>query len=378
MADVMHLGARRLKIDPDPAKSFTLPGWAYTDPSIYEAEKREIFYKTWQYAGALAELSNPGDYVTAKILDQNVIVIRDKEGQLRGFHNVCQHRAHELLKGRGCARVITCPYHAWSFHADGRLRSARGAEKMADFPMEAFSLKPVRVEVFAKHFVFFNLDLKATPLNDLAGDLAKEIAAEVVRFDDLVPETLAWESDVKANWKVVVDNFLECYHCRPAHPAFADLVDMPGYKVEARGLWSSQKGGIGRLDNRAYKVSPDAAVKDSRFWWLWPSTSFNMMPGEPSLGVFCMNPDGLDKTRQWGQILRLPGAKAEPDKAAYGQNVLMPEDNAICESVQRGLQSLGYDAGRFIYDPSGSEQNEAAVHHFHRLVADALGLLEGA
>src|SRR5262245_11424064 len=164
----------------EPAKSYTLPGWAYTDAPQFEREREAIFNRSWHYAGPLSSLANPGDYLTAGILDQNIIVIRGKDGQLRGFYNVCQHRAHELLKGRGCAKVITCPYHAWSYHADGRLRTARGTEKMADFNADEFQLTPVRIEVFADHFVFYNLDGNARPLADQAGDLARELKDEVL------------------------------------------------------------------------------------------------------------------------------------------------------------------------------------------------------
>ncbi len=123
----------------DPAKSHTLPGWAYTDAELFERERTAIFDRGWHYAGPLSALAKAGDYITAGLLDQNIIVIRGKDGELRGFYNVCQHRAHELLKGRGCAKVITCPYHAWSYHADGRLRSARGTENIDRFPIRRVS-----------------------------------------------------------------------------------------------------------------------------------------------------------------------------------------------------------------------------------------------
>ena len=375
MADTVQLHtARTFEIDPDPARSWTLPGWAYTDPAVLEREKREIFYKTWHYAGAVDELKEPGDYVTAKLLDQSVIVIRGKDGGLRGFYNVCQHRAHELLRGRGRATAIVCPYHAWSFDTAGALRTARGAEKLENFRREDFALKEIRVEVFAKHFVMFNLDLDAVPLAEQAGDLAAELEAEIPGFADFVQAGTAWDQQVKANWKVVVDNYLECYHCRPAHPAFADLVDMKSYKIHAGGIWSSQKGAMGRHDNKAYPVAADAKVQLSRFWWLWPTTSFNVTPGQPSLNVFCMMPVETGVARQWGQLFEMPGNRPDPARQTYGVEVLGPEDVGLCEAVQRGLQSRGYTAGRFIHDPEGGETTEAAVHHFHKMVDEALGM----
>ena len=367
--------ARRADIHPDPGHSPTLPGWAYTDQAIFEREREAIFHHAWHYAGALADLKEPGDFLTASVIDQDVFVIRDKDGELKGFYNVCRHRAHGLLQGKGRAKVITCPYHAWSYRLDGSLRSARGAEATPGFDMACFSLKPVRVEVFADHFVFFNLDLEAVPLSEQAADLAEELRNEIPGFASFAPVADDWmRSEVKANWKVVVDNYLECYHCRPAHPAFADLLEMESYKIAFGNIWSSQKGELRRYDSKAYHVAPDAAIKRARFWWLWPTTTFNSMPGDSTLGVFVMSPLSAERTAQGGRLYGLPGTVQDPARAEYANKVLGPEDNAICESVQRGLHSRGYDAGRFIHDPAGGETNEAAVHQFHRLVAEAVGI----
>ena len=362
-------------LDPDPSRSYTLPGWAYTDPAIFEREREGIFFKSWHYAGALENLAKAGDYVTAQILDQSVFVIRGKDGKLRGFYNVCQHRAHELLAGRGSAKVITCPYHAWSYHADGKLRTARGSENVDGFDKNAFCLKPVKVEEFAGKFVFYNLELDAPSLNEQAGDLAEELRTEVVAYDEL---RFAYErgGPIRCNWKVAIDNYLECYHCGPAHPAFADLVDMKSYRTGISGIWSSQKGKLGRPNNNAYPVAATDAEQEALFWWLWPTTTFNVLPGSPGMSVFNFLPEAPDRCVTVGERFYLPGRNAPNDEARveYGRNVLGPEDTALCESVQRGLGSEGYGQGRFIAALNGSEITEHAVHHFHRLVAEALAL----
>jgi choline monooxygenase len=377
MEQTKSADGRRMKpLHADPAKSFTLPGWAYTDAQLFERERTAIFERGWHYAGPLSQLADPGDYLTAGLLDQNIFIIRGKDGDLRGFYNVCQHRAHELLKGRGCAKVITCPYHAWSYHADGRLRSARGSEKMAEFNADDFKLKPVRIEVFADHFVFFTLDDDAAPLSEQAGDLAAELKEEVLQ-DGMVVSTTYPNWRIACNWKVAIDNYLECYHCAPAHPAFADLVSMESYKTAASGLWSSQKGVVGRYDNKAYQLRRNAPEQRALFWWLWPTTTFNVLPGSPTLGVFSYVPESTGVTVTHGDRYAVPGSGFAPEDEArieYGRTVLNPEDVALCESVQRGLASKGYSQGRFIADPDGSVITEQAVHHFHRLVAQALEL----
>lgn len=364
----------RAGFDAAPGRSRTLPGHVYTSAETFEREKREIHFKAWHYAGALRELRNPGDFITAGILDQGIFIIRSRDGRLRGFYNVCQHRAHELLQGRGNAPVVTCPYHAWSYHTDGALRSARGAERLDGFDAARFCLKPVQVEVFAGKFVFFNLDPAARPLREEAGDLEAELRSEIPGFDGLEPAPPAPSRMIRANWKIPVENYLECYHCGPAHPAFVDLIDMRGYRIVTHGIWSSQKGKLGHAAHKAYPVPPEAAVQGGLFWWLWPTTVFSVLPGAANLSASSFLPAALDSTERRDQNFALPGAVPDERRTAYLRTILGPEDIAICESVQRGLSSRGYGAGRFAYDPENGPASEHAVHHFQRLLATALAL----
>lgn len=369
---------RTVTITDDPARSGTLPGWAYTDLDFFKREAETVHFKSWHYAGAIDELREMGDYVTASILGQSVIVIRDKNGELGGFHNVCQHRAHELLQGRGKARLITCPYHAWSYGTDGEFRGARGTQTLPDFDPKAYALKPIRVEVFADRFVFFNLDMDAVPLAEQAGDLADEIRREVVGFDrmQLVPGTPS--GPMNANWKVAVDNYLECYHCSIAHPILSDLLDMKSHFIKADGIWMGQKLDLKADRRMSYPVAEDAAVKQGRFWWMWPTTTFNVLPGAPDISVFSFMPTGVGTTLQIGQCFTVPDAKPDLARHNYRNGVLTDEDVSLCESVQRGLGSRGYSAGRFMYDANAGELTEAAVHHFHQMVANAMSLKRAA
>ena len=360
-----------VRIDADPAVSNTLPSWVYTAPEALAQEQEHIFFRTWHFAGATAALQQSGDYITAGVLGQNILVMRGRDGQLRGFYNVCQHRAHELLEGSGNARVVTCPYHAWSYHDDGSLRTARGAERQSGFVSERFCLKPVRVEVFAEKFVFFNLDPDAASMASQYGDLAVEIMAETPEFDRLVPTDPRPARPMAANWKVVLDNYHECYHCGPAHVAFSDMLDMSCYRTSINRLWSKQSGQLAKLDNKAYSVAADANMQ-ARFWWLWPTTTFGVMPGDPFLTVSSVLPLTPTTSIRHFHGFALPGSTMDPARVAYNQTVLVPEDVAICESVQRGLASHGYSAGRFVHDPDGGQTTEAAVHHFHRLYAEAM------
>ena len=359
-------------INPDPATSDTLPGWVYTSPETLTQEQDRIFFRSWHYAGAVDALRAAGDYITAGVLGQNILVMRGRDGTLRGFYNVCQHRAHELLQGSGNARVVVCPYHAWSYQDDGALRTARGAERQPGFDPARFCLKPVRVEVFAEKFVFFNLDPDAPRMKPQFAQVEAEIMAEVPEFARLVATQGRPARPMAANWKVVLDNYHECYHCGPAHVAFSDMLDMDHYRTTIGGMWSKQAGELAKHSNKAYDVAADAHRK-ARFWWLWPGTTFGVMPGDAYLTVSSVLPLTATTSIRHFHGFALPGATMDPARVTYNQTVLVPEDVAICESVQRGLASRGYSAGRFVHDPDGGQTTEAAVHHFHRLYAEAMG-----
>src|SRR5207237_8989038 len=141
----------------DPARSPALPARVYTSPVIFAAEREAIFVRGWHMAGHISDLPEAGSYITAAVHDQKVFICRGKDGELRGFYNVCAHRAHELLTGAGQVKVITCPYHAWSYHLTGALRSARGTESQEGFDAGEICLTRVRVETLGP-IVFFNLD----------------------------------------------------------------------------------------------------------------------------------------------------------------------------------------------------------------------------
>ena len=359
----------------DPARSFTMPARYYHDPAIHEAEKTAIFYKTWHYAGHVSQVAEPGQYLTTKIHEQNVFVARGRDGELRAFFNVCAHRGHELLEGTGKKNVITCPYHAWAFDWDGRLVNARNSENVEGFKKCDFALKPVRVEVFCG-LVMINLDPDAIPFKQQFDGLEEEIRQYLPSVDDLSfaqRDTYA----VDSNWKVLVDNFLECYHCAPAHKDFVDLVDMNSYRTITHKMYSSQCAAAPRTTNsKAYSFEPGEVDFGYAGFFVWPNFTIWIYPGEPNLSVLQMNPDTPETTIEY-QDWFTPGgvlSKQLKDAVDYQKDVLQPEDIGLCESVQRGLKSMGYNQGRFIVDHGKTELSEHAVHHFQKMVVEALGM----
>ena len=328
----------------DPARSFTLPARFYLNDSIFQKELETIFYRNWWYAGHASQLQNSGDYLTSAIGDQNVFVVRDRNGDLRGFYNVCQHRGHELLNGSGRTNIIVCPYHAWSYDLDGALVGARNSEKMAGFSKCDFSLKPVQVEVFCG-LVFINLDDTATSLAVQAGNLESEIRSYCPDVDQLA---FAQRDTYQAtcNWKVMIDNFLECYHCHTAHRDFVDLVDMESYRSEVKGIYSSHISNAAKsTENTAYQFKKGDVDFGYAGWFLWPNLTVWAYPGEPNLSVLQMIPDGAGNTIEYQDWFVPDGQPTSQliDAMRYQKDILQPEDISLCESVQRGLRSRGYN-----------------------------------
>src|SRR5215510_10722668 len=170
---------RIAELTADPQRSAALPGYLYSDPAVFEREKQRLFYASWQVVAHESELPNPGDYVCATVVDQSLFVLRGNDGVVRAFFNVCQHRAHELLKGKGNVKsVIVCPYHAWSYELDGSLRGARATRTLPDFDPNAYGLAPVRLEQHLG-FLFVNLDDEAPSLGTLAGGMFADMERDM-------------------------------------------------------------------------------------------------------------------------------------------------------------------------------------------------------
>lgn len=356
--------------DADPAASKSLHASAYVDATWFDADQREIVARSWQWWCHLERLREPGQYVAATVAGMPIVAVRGADDELRAFYNVCQHRAHELVAGAGHIRNLVCPYHAWSYDLAGRLTSARHTRDLVDFELSSTCLMPVQVDEFAG-FVFVNLDPEAPSLAEQSGDLAGEIAHWAPDIERLTfAHRLTY--DIASNWKNVVDNFLECYHCHVAHKDFVSLVDMDTYKVTTHGIYSSHMARAGTKSSSAYDLS-GATVTDHAVWWLWPNTCLLRYPGRDNMMVLKIIPIGPDRTLETYDLYlesSEPNA-AERDTIRYLDEVLQVEDIAIVESVQRGMRTPAFEQGRLVVDRAGSGLSEHALHHFHGLVLDA-------
>ena len=354
----------------DEGNSQSLHADAYTRDEWFAADTHAILAKSWQWVCHVEKLRAPGSFVTVDVAGHPVAVVRDRDGVLRAFYNVCKHRAHHLLSGEGNTTRIMCPYHAWVYKLDGQLVRAPETEHLENFDTREICLDQVQVEEFAG-FIYVNLDPEATPLREASGNLETEIRHWAPDIDQLTfGHRLTY--DIKSNWKNVVDNFLECYHCPTAHKDFCDLVDMDTYKVTTYGIYSSHMADAGKGANSAYDVS-NATVRTHAVWWLWPTTCLMRYPGRSSMIVLNIIPVGPDRTLEtYDFFLETPEPDAmELDAIRYLDEVLQVEDIGLVESVQRGMSTPAFQQGRIVNDPSGSGKSEHAVHHFHGLVLDA-------
>jgi phenylpropionate dioxygenase-like ring-hydroxylating dioxygenase large terminal subunit len=333
-----------------------------------------VFHRTWQYACHGSEVADTGSYSTVDIAGQNLFVIRDRDGTIRAFFNVCKHRAHELLKGQGKVRAITCPYHAWSYGLDGRLMKAPNSEKVKGFDASAICLAEARVEVFCG-FVFVNLDPRAEPMAAWYPGVEAQLREFVPHIERLQPIlTVAVEED--CNWKVSVENYSECYHCRVAHPSFTKgVVDPNTYNVlpQGRCLRHTTRGAA--AEKMAYTVDAESNphAMDYSSWFLWPGISFQVYPGN-ILNTYFWRPRSAEKVtacRGWychdgvedANILKL----AEQDR-----NTTVAEDIELVNSVQRGLKSKGYTPGPLILDPDLGVNSEHSVKALNDWLIEAL------
>ncbi|MBX2884424.1 MAG: ring-hydroxylating oxygenase subunit alpha [Granulosicoccus sp.] len=356
--------------DPDPSCSLSLHADAYTESAWHSVDNNEILKRTWQWVCHVEKTRKPGSFVTTEIAGQPIAVVRDNGGQLRAFYNVCKHRAHQLLSGEGSASLIVCPYHAWTYKLSGQLHGAPHTQNLKHFDREKVCLDAVQVEEFCG-FVFVNLDPTATSLVSQSGNLQSEILHWAPDVENLTfAHRLRY--DIRSNWKNVVDNFLECYHCPVAHKDFCELVDMKTYKVTTYDIYSSHMADAGDSPNAAYDVS-GATVKTHAVWWLWPTTCLMRYPGRSSMIVLNIIPIAPDRTLEtYDFFLETTEPNAmEQEAIRYLDEVLQVEDIKLVESVQKGMLTPAFNQGRIVHDPSGSGKSEHALHHFHGLVLGA-------
>jgi phenylpropionate dioxygenase-like ring-hydroxylating dioxygenase large terminal subunit len=292
-----------------------------------------------------------------------VVVTRARDGKLRAFLNVCRHRGHVVAHGAATRETLQCPYHAWTYGLDGRLRAAPRSEREPGFDADELGLVEIGVDTWGP-LVFVNPDPNSEPLAAVLGDVPARLA-EILDLDAL-EFRFRTEFELDVNWKISCENFLECYHCAVAHPGFSAAVDVSpdAYLLDSAGLVSSQIGPI-RPGSEGFFTNGE--VPRSQFHFLWPNFSLNVFPGHPNLSCGPMVPLGPERTGRFLDYFFAPDVdQAWMDELIAFDNQVGLEDRALVEGVQRGVRSGVLGDGRLL------TESEQLVAHFQRLCAGAL------
>jgi len=355
-----------LQIDSDIAQAWSLPAPFYSSPEILAEENERIFRHSWQVVGHRDRVTKPGDFFTTELGGEPLLLVRGSKGELRGFYNVCRHRAGPPAEGCGSRKLFRCGYHGWTYDLDGKLMSAPEFEGQAGFDPSYFSLAPVRAEEWF-NLIFVNLDPMAAPLRDSLGELPKQ--AE--KFD--FPAMKLFERrtyDMKCNWKTYVDNYLEGYHLPSVHPGLNRELDYNAYVVEPYPGYVRQFSPIrgaqpGDATPRRYQEAGEHLTTD--YFWVFPNWMLNCYPDNVSLNIVLpLEPERSLAIFEWYLPEKDLGSEAAKKSVEFSDQIQI-EDVAICETVQKNLRSRSYERGRY------SIKQEKGVHAFHRMYAEAMG-----
>ena len=346
------------------AEAATIPASWYTDSAMAALERDRVFAATWQAVGNVEQVVNCGDFFTTEVAGEPLLVVRDAGGELRAFYNVCRHHAAAVATAEcGHAQSFRCPYHGWNYGLDGSLKGMPEFAGVCNFRREDNGLVPVAVEIW-ENLVFVNLTPKLEPLKAFLGDMAGRVAPlglASLRYHSRKEYTL------NCNWKVYVDNYLDGgYHVPHLHKGLNSVLDYTHYTIENGEHYCLQSSPMVSSEEHA-DVAETRKGDRAWYYWLYPNFMINVYEGV--MDTNRVVPLGTDRCRV---IFDFYFADISPEREAYNlasiatSDTVQDEDVAICESVQRGLGSRAYGAGRL------SVRREAGEHLFHRLLARSL------
>lgn len=345
-------------------EAFTIPAPWYVEPRMEELERERVFGRNWIAVGHADQVTAPGQYFTLELAGEPLVVVRGEDGELRAFFNVCRHHAAAVMTAAcGTAQHMRCPYHGWTYGLDGSLKGAPEFAGVSNFDRAANGLVPVRVGVW-EQFVFVNLEPKAPGLMEWLDDLPARVTPLGIgglKFFARKSYTLA------CNWKVYVDNYLDGgYHVPHLHKGLNSVLDYREYTIENSRRYSLQSSPMVASGEHA-EVAATRTGDRAYYFWLYPNFMINVYEGVMDTNLVL--PLGVDKCLvqfdfYFGDVSE--AARARNDESVAVSDRIQDEDVGICESVQRGLKSRAYGAGRL------SVRREAGEHLFHRLLAGDL------
>jgi phenylpropionate dioxygenase-like ring-hydroxylating dioxygenase large terminal subunit len=335
-----------------------LPAWVYDHPEMTGLEYQRILKPSWQVICHISSIPRPGDFITLEFGTASVFAVRDRQGEIRTFHNVCRHRGTRMLDGAGhCPGVITCPYHGWSYRLDGELQGIAARDSFPPLERARLGLKPVRSQVFCG-FVFVNLGGEAPPLQEIWGDLTTEFAPH--RFEEMQPLGPLYVEHWDCDWKVAMDNYLESYHVPIGHPGLNRMFT-PDYDDQirrtglARGSSWMRDQPSAKWSERFYQrlvgeVSTELPERERRRWSFYsmlPNLGIDVFPDQ--MDFFQVLPRGPGKCTIRGGCFALPDTRREMRVLRYLNSRInrqvQREDEFLCRRVQQGIASESYEPG---------------------------------
>jgi choline monooxygenase len=347
------MNAPRHPLDGAPEAAETAEAAGYSDPSQWRRERTAIFARTWQFLGHESFLATPGDWIAETLAGYPVIVVRGEDGRLRGFHNVCRHRAGPLTDGQAghCEGALVCHYHGWRYALDGRLRLARDFGQAPGFDPSDFSLFPIQAETW-RGLVFVRMDGSEQPLAEAVAPLEARLGNadwSGLRVGLVRAHPLA------CNWKTYVENYLEGYHVTQLHPTLDVEIDSARYRVSVDG----------RVALHEAPLRKPAATYAGLWAWLWPNLGVNVYGAADGVMIERMSPQGMAATRL-DYVYLTPGGRPVSAETLAVSDAVLAEDRWIVERVQTNLDAGVYRTGRL------SPRHEGAVAAFQSFVAEAL------
>ncbi len=359
-------------------RATTLPGRYYTSEAVFDDEQERIFGRRWLCIGRAAEIPRPGDYVAVPVGRESLIVVRGRDGRLRAFYNVCRHRGTRLCsEERGhFAGGIACPYHAWTYGLDGALLAAPHMADMVWFDKADYPLHPAALEEW-EGFLFLHLEPRPSdPLNDALRPLLGRLSPW--RLSELATARRI-EYDVRANWKLIFQNFSECYHCPPVHPALAKLSH---YRSGANDLRDGGiLGGYMAIDRESGSLTLSGRIcgaplsklegDDRRrvyYYSIFPTAFLTLQPD--FMMATRLSPMSVDRTRVVAEWLFAPETMAtpgfDPSDGVELWDLTNRQDWRMCELAQLGVSSRAYRPGVY-------SQEESLLAAFDREYLRSLG-----
>jgi phenylpropionate dioxygenase-like ring-hydroxylating dioxygenase large terminal subunit len=349
----------------DPSASLdrasTIPSLWYTDNRIFELEKETVFSQSWHVAARANQLGKPGDYVTTEIADEPIVVVRGSDNQIRAFFNACRHHAAAVMtEPQGNCPQMRCPYHGWTYSLEGKLKGTPDFTGVSDFDRASNGLIPIKNAVWEQWvFVRVNSEPHQSIENWLSGQLTDELR-------ELELDKLKWferrSYTIDCNWKVFIDNYLDGgYHVPHLHKGLDSVLDYSNYTIECGRRHCLQSSPM--VTTGEAKVAATRKGERASYYWIYPNFMINCYEGVMDTNL--VRPITVDKTEVVFDFYFSDVSESARERNLASVSVgdkIQQEDLDICASVQRGLKSRAYDAGRL------SVRREAGEHLFHRLL----------